>query len=414
MIFKKNRLLCSVLRNEKTYQYLQLFSLLLIPWGLFFFEALPSILVITFAFPLLFFTHIIQVRKMISYSWPYFLIYAILVVTGFWSGDTERWLNLLRINLPYIVLPLAFFLWPGFLISYRRSFQQQFVWAGAVLSLYLIIYVMWDMNEILQMIREGGSFPLPVHHVRTSLFLAIACLFTWDELARRLWLSKGYLLYGGLLVLLVFGIHLLAVRTGLLLFYGGTLLIFLFNRNFHGQKGISSGVVLGILIVLIFFLAPTIHEKWIYFLEDIRNYDSHSWWFYSDAVRWKSNVLGWEITRGAPWWGVGMGDVFQHMHMQFYEKNNIRIWEYPHNLWITFLAGSGLVGFMLLNLSLGKLFQLIRNQSSVTFLIIYIIYMVSCLFENTLLTSLGCISITITMLIATGTCGNGHKTSDPE
>ncbi len=384
------------------------------PWGLFFFDAVPSILVILFVFPLLFFFGDIQKRTMISYSWPFFVIYGILVVSGFWSADTGQWLSQLRVNFPYVVLPFAFFLWPAFLLSYRRNFQQQFVWAGAVFSLYLIVYVMWDLNEILEMIREGGSFPLPVHHVRTSLFLAIACLFAWDELAQRLWLSKGFLAYGGILILLVLGIHLLAVRTGLLLFYGGSFLILLLHKGFRGKKGITGGAMLGLMIVLAILFIPTIHEKWVYFLEDIQNYDSQSWWFYSDALRWRTNEMGLEIARSAPWWGIGMGDVFQQIHMMFYEKNNIRIWEYPHNLWITFLAGSGLVGFMLLNLSLGKLFLQLRGRNSVTLLIIYMIYMLSCLFENTLLTSLGCISFTMLMLMASDTGVNGHKTLDPE
>src|SRR5690606_26571084 len=125
-----NRLLCPVLRNKKTYQYLQLISLLLMPWGLFFFDAAPSILVISFAFPLLFFSGDIQKRRVVSYSWPFFVIFGILVVSGFWSWDTGRWLGQLRITFPYFVLPFAFFLWPAFLLSYRRKFQQQFVWAG--------------------------------------------------------------------------------------------------------------------------------------------------------------------------------------------------------------------------------------------------------------------------------------------
>ncbi len=402
LIGMNSNLLTDMVKNEKVFQYIQLGSLLLIPWGLFFFEAMASILVITFAIPLLFFARTLQWESIRRYVWPFFLIYGILLVSGFWSANTERWLSLLRVNLPYIFLPLAFFLWPEFLGERRHLFQQQFIFAGVVLSLYLGVYFILHMNEVLLRIAEGGFFPVPVHHVRTSLFLALSGLFCWDEVGRRRRRSKGLLLYSGFLLVLILGIHLLAVRTGLLLFYAGTILTLLLNKNFHSKRGIFWLVTLVMMMAIAILFIPTLHEKWTYFQEDIRNYDSASWWFYSDAVRWKSNVIGWEIARSAPWWGVGIGDVLEEVHFYFYQQEHIRIWEYPHNLWITFLAGSGVVGFALLNLALTRLFQVFYRHTSIAFIIIFIIYLISCLVENTLLTSLGSISFVIITLLAIG------------
>src|SRR5680860_1677486 len=280
---------------------------------------MPSILVILFALPLLLYARTIDIEKLMHYSWPFFTIYSILVISGFWSSDTTHWLILLRVNLPYVILPIAFFLWPDFLRKRRQLFHQQFVWAGAALSIYMGFYIVLNQDIVLQMIREGGSFPMPVNHVRSSFFLAIAGLFAWDELARRRWLSKGYLLYGGLLLLLIGTIHLLAVRTGLMLFYAGTILTFIFNRNYHEKKGISWLIALVLIIILSFLFIPTLGEKWNYFKADIRNYNSDSWWFYSDALRWRTNAIGWQIAQSAPWWGIGMGDVYQEMHMRFYD-----------------------------------------------------------------------------------------------
>lgn len=389
-----------MVKNEKVYQYLQLGSLLLLPWGLFFFEAVSSVLVIIFSLPLLVYGGILSWDKTGRYIWPFFLIYGIILVSGFWSANTGRWLSLLRVNLPYIFLPLAFFLWPDFLLRHRKVIQRQFVWAGTVLSLYLFGYLMMHWDTVLIRIAEGGFFPVPVHHVRTSLFLAIAGMFCWEEVGRRRWLSKGFLWYSGLLLVLILGIHILTVRTGLVLFYGGTLLTLFFNKNFHGRKGIVWMVVLVLLVVFAILFIPTIGEKWSYYQEDIRNYDSAAWWFYSDAVRWKSNIIGWEIFRDAPWWGVGMGDVLEEVHLRFYLQDGIRIWEYPHNLWITFLAGSGLVGFGVLNFGLVRLFMVFYHRSLGVFIIIFIIYAISCFVENTLLTSLGCISFVMITLLA--------------
>ena len=334
------------------------------------------------------------------------MFYGILLVSGFWSSDSGQWLNLLRVNLPYAVLPLAFYLWPDFLWSKRRLFQRQFILAGAAITIYMIIYFIPNKETVMTIIRDGGPFPVPVNHVRTGLFLSLAGIFVWDEFAQ--WnsaLKIERFLMSILLVFIIVGIHLLAVRTGILLFYAGTILTFSFNKNFHSRKGLWWGIAfLGVLAITIISF-PTLHEKWAYFLEDVRNYNSTSWWFYSDALRWRTNVAGWEIFLGAPWWGVGMGDLFKEIHMWFYEFENVRIWEYPHNLWITILAGSGIAGFIILNLSLGCIFWQLWRKSTTVYLIAFILFLLSCLVENTLLTSLGCISFLFLMLMATSNDG---------
>lgn len=392
--------------KESAGQYLQLFSILLLPWGLFFFEALASIAIILFALPLFFFGRKIQVERTVRQYWPFLVIYGIILVSGFWSRDSEQWIGLLRVNLPFMVLPFAFSLWPGFLINRRRMFQRQFILAGAAITLYLVMKLLFHGEDILSGIREGGSFQMPVQHVRTSLFLAIAGIFGWDEWVRHRRLTRYYIIFGISLLLVIVGIHLLAVRTGLVLFYLGTVATFIFNKKFHTRQGIGWMVLFGVLVGVFLFTFPTIREKWAYFLEDFRNYESHSWWFYSDAVRWKSNLVGWEVFKSSPWWGVGMGDLIDEMHLQFYLMDNIRIREYPHNLWITFLAGSGLVGFGLLNVALGKIFISILKHGRLVYPIIVFIYFVSCLVETTLLTSLGSISFVMISLLATSYAGD--------
>src|SRR5690606_21415673 len=152
-----------------------------------------------------------------------------------------------------------------------------------------------------------------------------------DEWVRHRRLTRYYIIFGISLLLVIIGIHLLAVRTGLVLFYLGTVATFIFNKKFRTRQGIGWMVLFGVLVGVFLFTFPTIREKWAYFLEDFRNYESHSWWFYSDAVRWKSNLVGWEVFKSSPWWGVGMGDLIDEMHLQFYLMDNIRIREYPHN-----------------------------------------------------------------------------------
>lgn len=390
-----------MLRNQSTYQYLQLLAVLLIPWGLFFSEALASIAVILFALPLILYgKRSIQSTRFVTY-WPFILIYGIILISGFWSSDTTQWLDMLRVNLPFLILPPAFCIWPEFLLERRKMWTTNFVLATVMLSLYIIVYFLNNPAEVLADIRGGGSFEMPVHHVRSALFMAIGGVLVWDELIRQRWLSLNFGLWVLALGLITTGIGLTAVRTGLIVFGLGTLLTFIFNKGYHTRKGlnwVTLSIVLGLAACILF---PTIREKWLYFVEDIRNYDSHSWWFYSDAVRWRSMLVGWEVFRDAPWWGVGLGDLISEMHIRFYEMENIRLREYPHNLWITFLAGTGLMGFMMLNISWVGIFGGLTN-GPVVFRIIFFIFLVSCLVENTLLTSLGSMSFVLFMLLGRG------------
>lgn len=400
-----------MVKIEKVSKNLQLVAWILLPWGLFFFEAMASILVIVFSLPLLLYGRSLSPKKAGPYVWPFLLIYAILLVSGFWSADTTRWLSLLRVNLPYVVLPVAYMLWPENLLQHRRLIQRQFIWAGAVLSLYLAGYLVMHLEEVLIRIGEGGFFPVPVHHVRTSLFLAVGAMFCLEELGNRMWTSRGFGLYAGIMFLLMLGLHILTVRTGLVLFYTGTLLTVVINKNFYGKKGVL--VFLGLLsfIVAAAFFIPTVGEKWSYFLADRLNYDSASWWFYSDAVRWKSTIIGWEVFRDAPWWGVGMGDVLEELHMRFFVEDGIRIWEYPHNLWVTFMAGSGLIGFGAFNLGLFGVYKTFYRSTPAVYIVIFWLFMVSCLVENTLLTSLGGIAFVVLSLLATDAIGGGSEDS---
>ncbi len=397
----------TAIKKKSTWQYVQLIAIVLLPWGLYFSEAMASILMGLFFFPVLFYGHSINWEVLATRFWPFFVIYALLFIGGFRSSDTWNWISLLRANLPYIVFPIGFALWPCFLQKRLTWFFRHFILASTALSLYLLYIALVEPEMMFSGLREGGSFETPVHHVRTSLFLAIGGVLAWHEWSQTIPRSRYFWLVGLGLLFIIAGLHILAVRTGIILFYMGTVATFLWNTKFHHLQGYWIMFGFGVVIAASLIWVPTIREKWQYFLEDIANMKSYSWWFYSDAVRWESNVIGWEIFLQHPWWGVGMGDLGDAMHMQFFTQHGIRIWQYPHNLWITFLSGSGLVGFVILNLALGKLYFQVQRNSILVFRILFVMFLVSCLVENTLLTSLGSAIFVLFALLATSTAEDG-------
>lgn len=384
------------IKYEKLFQRIQLFALYLLPWSLLFSEAATSVLVIVFSVPLIFFGGQIDLQKNIRWSWPYYMIYGLIFVSGFWSSDTVRWLSLLRVNLPYLVMPLAFGVWDSFLRQFSGKIFNQFFLAGTLLSLY-IFYLAMSRIGVGADIASGGYLPVPVHHVRTGLFLAVAALAGWEQISRY---GPGkYYSHLWMMLILLAGIHLLAVRTGIVLMYIGSVLYFLLEKSYRGRKG---WIALGIMVALfaaVFLTSPTLSEKLNYWKEDWQNLSGHSWAFYSDAMRWKSNVTGWQIFRENVWFGAGMGDVRNEMTLQFLQQEKIYTEHYPHNLWITMMAGTGLVGLLATNFSLGVLG--FRQWKSGPFgFVIFLIFIGSCLVENTLLSSVGTIGFVLVSLLA--------------
>src|SRR5690625_7585427 len=107
---------------------------------------------------------------------------------------------------------------------------------------------------------------------------------------------------------------------------------------------------------------------------------------YSDAMRWKTNKIGWKIFLDHPLLGVGMGDVREEMTLQFLQRENLYTDHYPHNFWITIMAGTGVVGFLLVNIALICIGIQMWKDDPVWF-VLYMTFLGSCIVATTLLRS---------------------------
>ena len=68
----------------------------------------------------------------------------------------------------------------------------------------------------------------------------------------------------------------------------------------------------------------------------------------SDAGRWISLELAWELFLDQPVLGVGAGDLKQAMEEQYSSKYTTLVMaKRPHNQFLTYLSGTGLLGFSL-------------------------------------------------------------------
>lgn len=326
--------------------------------------------------------------------WIFGLHFAI-VLLGFWSiQDQAFWLERLRIKLPFLILPLAFFFMPAFTQRQYFSLLYVLIILLSVTSLGILINYNLDYENIQLLIKQGQSMPMPTNHIRFSLLLAIGVLaaaylyeqgYYWQSPKERRWI----VVMG--LFLLVF-LHVLSVRSGIAAFYLAALVVGLRYAWVQRRYGLAWGLVaaLAALPLLGYFFLPSFKMKVDYALYDLRMRQSGQGNMLSDSERIKTLRVGWNIFKAAPIVGVGAGNLDQAVHFQ-YQTNfpqDARVMM-PHNQFMYVAAGSGLVGLLLFSIAIFLPLFYQHNYRDYLFLGIYVVILASLMVEATLENAMG-------------------------
>ena len=321
---------------------------------------------------------------------PFFLV----VVSAFWSSDFSYTLERLRIKLPFLVLPWAI---AGIPRLSRREYHFVLSFLLVLMTvacLYVGFNYLVHFHEINDLIGKGKPIPTPSNHIRFSLMLCFAILSGMVLVKEGFYIRSSlerWLLLAMTLFLLVF-IHVLSVRSGLLVLYLA-FMVWLLRYVFLTRRwGIA--VVLGMLLVLLptvaYQLLPSFRTKIAYARWDLLQHQRGTGSNYSDSERLISWQVGWEIGKENPFFGVGAGDLKEEIKKKyailFPEVENPKM---PHNQFLTHFAGTGLFGLVL---ALGGFFYPLfyrKNFREPLFLALHVVVFVSFLMENTLENNFG-------------------------
>jgi len=317
---------------------------------------------------------------------------------GVWDiQDMGYWLSRLRIKIPFLVLPLAFFFLPRPSNRSLDGLLYYLVWLLTLTSLGVLFNYLLHIEAINQMIKQGKPIPLPCNHVRFSLLLVFGILsslylyfqgFFW----RR---PKEKYLQLGMAAFLFLFIHILSVRTGIVVLYS-TLLLLTIRYVFKTRR---YGVGLGLLTVLLIFpflayqTIPSLRAKVDYVKYDLFMYrHGHTDKDLSDAGRWISLQMGWEVFREHPWLGVGAGNLKQAVQQKYtakYPELSEEERKMPHNQFLSMLAAGGIIGALLFTLIFFYPLFYESNYRHWLLLGLYIITGLSFLVENTIENAMG-------------------------
>lgn len=322
------------------------------------------------------------------------LYFFIVLASGIYSNDQGYLLERLRIKLPFLILPFAFFSFEAFS---RRSFfilLATFVMVVLFSTFQVGVNYLINMDAINQGLRRGIPVPTPISHIRYSLMLAfsiLACIYMLLE-NPPIKIPRLKVLLSIITVFLVFFTHVLSVRSGLLTLYLG--LAFM---------GVTYAVrlekiwLVSVILVALFLLPigayqfiPSFRNRLHYAKYDISMYFQGKGKDYSDAERLISLQTGWSIAKENALIGVGAGDLKQAVKAVYAEKHpNIEEAKMPHNQLLSVCAGTGIVG--LISFLIAFFYPLLshRNYLDPLFAAFHLLVFTSFMMENTIENAVG-------------------------
>ncbi|THH41845.1 O-antigen ligase family protein [Neolewinella litorea] len=326
----------------------------------------------------------------------------LLLLAG--APQTEEWgyyLERLRIKIPLLLLPLAWAALPfGTHWAARAgAVKVNLAWVGfvAVVAASVLINYALHFPEFNELIRQGQPLPVPRdNHIRFSLLVALASVVGADGYLRY---RSRWLLMLGLFCFLT--LHLLAVRTGLATAYAGWAVVMGGWALRSGRYGYLAAGLLGLLAlpVLAYLTVPSFQTKMNYMRYELLHRDvRQDTAQYSDQGRLTSIRLGLEVWREHPVLGVGQGNLQRVMNERYAARYPGVEPKRPHNQFVTALAGSGVVGFVI---TVGCFFLIGYADGrwrDPRYAAIWVMLTLSCLVENTLETSVGVTLFTVFLL----------------
>lgn len=238
----------------------------------------------------------------------------------FWSADIPYWTERIQVKFPFVLFPLAFcFLRP---FSSRHiqilSFGLMALAAGG--CLYTLSFFFADPEKSISGYFYSQVLPTPAYkdHIRFSIF--IAWIVIWSCFAfRKMDSSIQKTITATAIIFFVLFLHLLAVRSGLLVLYTfiSLYIVYLFLRG----KARTAGVILlgGVVSVSVAYTyIPSFRSKIQYAVYSLNEYENgnHSADF-SDIGRLISYDLAFRIIKEHPVFGVGAGDIREEMKRKY-------------------------------------------------------------------------------------------------
>lgn len=277
------------------------------------------------------------------------VIFLLFAISGLWSENTDYFLNRMRIKLPFLFLPYAFFAAPRIDEKKLKNLMYFFIGILGFSALWSISHFLSDFEHFIKIYGQGQILPTPIHHIRYSILISFAVLFSVYLLVvrhRQLALKERYILAGTAILLSIY-LHFLAVRSGLLSLYlmGVALFLYLAFQQQYRKWAIALASTMVLLIIISLVFIPTVRNKIGYMKYSLELFDKNeNIRDLSDSRRLGSIYAGMSLTKEYPILGVGIGDIMdetnRYLDAHYPELTDLEL--LPHNQYLLSSASLGI------------------------------------------------------------------------
>lgn len=320
-------------------------------------------------------------------------IFILILLSGINSEELTFWSKQVRLKLPFLVLPIIFVNLPKLT---ERQFSQLiyfFLLAVSTAAFGVLINYLLDYTYINDQILKGTPIPTPIHHIRFSLLAAFGVIcglwLTYNHFQWRYNWERNLLI--GLSIFLFIFLHILSVKSGLLLLYAGISIMGVYYI-IHTKRLWLFAVLIPMIFLLPYVAYKTVkpfYNKVSYFLYDLDMFSQGKLEGLSDAQRLVSLDVGWRVFQENPTAGTGLGDLKSALHDKYEAHYPTLEMKLPHNQYLWFASSMGIFGLIaFVTCFFSPLFYKKRYRS-VLFATFYAMIALSFMFENTLSTAIG-------------------------
>lgn len=293
-------------------------------------------------------THI-KSASLNSFLFPV-LIFLVTLLSGLNSTDLTEWGAFVTKKLPFLVLPMVFYTLRIHFSKRYRTYLAGFTIIVSLVSLGVLANYLMNFESVNAAIGRGSAIATPVDHTEFSLYVAYAALvslFIYLEPKKVIALGtqSTFLL---LAIFLIIFLHILTVRSGLVVFYLSAIL--LLGMHFLRKKkyGVIAGLLAAFFIIPLLSInfIPSLKKKMDYVQWDFKQYRQDKGLTYSDSERIYSLKAGWEIFKEQPLLGIGIGDLKAACKQYYQQFHNKDLDHFPHNQYLFCLAATGIMGLI--------------------------------------------------------------------
>jgi len=320
---------------------------------------------------------------------------AFLVLFPF-AQNYEVALSQLWTKLPWLIIPLSIAALDKPAVNFIDFFVAFLIFIICISGVVVLVNYYSHYNYYTEQIAIAKNIPTPINHIRYSLMLAFSGVASFYYFITDRTRTSAYdrIFFGISSFFLFILLHILSVRSGLIAYYGALFYLMVYFA-FQSKKWWLIPIVLFLLMAMPYFAyhnVKSFHNKVDYMMYDFEQMRNEDIGHNSDSRRLQSLQIGWSLIKEKPFLGHGVGNVENATSIYYKEylpevaENNRKV---PHNQFVFSTVEMGVLGLLLLLLSLAIPIQSVGLFRNPLYLSLAIIILLSCLVENTFESQLG-------------------------